>query len=72
MVAYKLTSAVFTTVILFSFALFLVSGYGGAVAMGADKFYGDLCFIVSFYALVVFTPPSYFVDHHLIFLYKNT
>jgi hypothetical protein len=42
MVAYKLTSAVFTTVILLSLALFPVSGYGGARAMGAFKFYGDL------------------------------
>jgi hypothetical protein len=39
MVAYKLTSTVFTTVILLFLALFPVSGYGGAMAMGAFEFY---------------------------------
>jgi hypothetical protein len=39
MVAYKLLSAVFTPVILLSLALFSVSGYVGAMAMGAFEFY---------------------------------
>jgi hypothetical protein len=54
MVAYKLTSAVFTTVKLLSLALFSVSGYVGAMAMGAFEFYGYYhSLIVSLYAPVV-------------------
>jgi uncharacterized membrane protein len=39
MVAYKLTSTVFTTVILLFLALFPVSGYGGAMTIGAFELY---------------------------------
>jgi hypothetical protein len=42
MIAYKPASAVFTPIILLFPALFPVSGYGGAMAMGAFEFYGDL------------------------------
>jgi hypothetical protein len=38
--------------------------------MGALDVYGDEHnFIVFPCAPVVFTPPSYFVDHHLVFLF---
>jgi hypothetical protein len=39
MVAYKLMSTVFTPVILLPLAFFPVSGYVGALAMGAFEFY---------------------------------
>jgi hypothetical protein len=42
MVADELASTVFTAVILFVIAFFPVSGYSGAVAMGALDFYGCL------------------------------
>jgi hypothetical protein len=55
---------------LFTLAFLSVSGYVRAVAMGALDLYGYLHhFIVFPCAPVVFTPPSYFVDHHpMIFL----
>jgi hypothetical protein len=67
-VADELASAVFTEIILFILVVFSVSGYGGAVAMGACDVY-CYChyFIASPCAPGVFTPPSYFVDHYRYF-----
>jgi hypothetical protein len=69
MITYELTAAILAEVILFTLVLFPVSGYLRAVAMGALDFYGYLHnFIVFPCAPVVFTPPSYFVDHHRILI----
>jgi hypothetical protein len=66
MITYELTAAILAEVILFTLVLFSVSGYVRAVAKGAFDVYGDEHnFIVVPCAPVVFTPPSYFVDHHL-------
>jgi hypothetical protein len=65
MITYELTAAILAEVILFTLAFLSVSGYVRAVAKGALDFYGDEHnFIVFPCAPVVFTPPSYFVDHH--------
>ncbi|MHB9293049.1 hypothetical protein Holit_02166 [Hollandina sp. SP2] len=49
---------------------FSVSGYVRAVARGAFDLSGYLHHSIVFPCVpVVFTPPSYFVDHHQIYIY---
>jgi hypothetical protein len=68
MITYELTAAIFASVILFALVLFPVSGYVGAVAMGALDFYGDLhhsivfpCAPVVFPLIIPFRSPSFIV-----------